>query len=185
MKLIVVLLGLVVIYLSLAVLLSVLPTHPKQLNCNTDKQIYITTNGVHLDIILPRQSVDSELLNQLIITSNIRFVSFGWGDKQFYLNTPEWSDLTFPVALQALFLRSESAMHVTPYQNSYESWNKLKICNEQLNTLNEYIVDSFEKEDLGEIKKIDVSGYGYNDYFYEANKSFTVFMFLVLNVDNE
>ena len=167
--------GLIFLYFIFAALLSVLPTHPKSLNCQPDKQIFITTNGVHLDIIIPKKRINPQLLKQLNVASNTRFVSFGWGDKQFYLNTPEWSDLTFPVAFRALFLKSESAMHVTPYNSLYKSWNEIKICDQQLQTLNRYIADSFDMDESGKIIKIDVAGYGYNDYFYKANNSFTVF----------
>jgi len=96
-----------------AFILSLLKTHPVKLNCLAEKEIFVSSNGVHLDIILPLENIDSEFLRKLEIPSQTEYISFGWGDKQFYVNTPEWKDLTFKTAFTALFLKSESAMHVT------------------------------------------------------------------------
>ncbi|MFW6275131.1 MAG: TIGR02117 family protein [bacterium] len=162
-------------YLAVAVILSLLPTHPADLDCQKNYTIYVNTNGVHIDIIIPKNHLDKNLATQLQVLPSTGYIAFGWGDKKFYLNTPDWSDLTFPVAFQALFLRSETAMHVTRYRNQYRSWKPIKICSSQLDELNQYISSSFETDDKGNIIKIDVNGYGYNDYFYEAKGSFSLF----------
>jgi len=168
-------LGLVFLYFFFTLVFSYLPTHPPEINSEKNKTIFITSNGVHLDIILPVDDVDLALTEQLKLSSEVKFVSFGWGDKLFYINTPEWSDLTFRVAFTAVFLKSESAMHVTPYTTNYNSWRRLEISQNQLKILNDYILDSFEKNEQGKILQIKAEGYGYNDYFYKATGSFTLF----------
>jgi uncharacterized protein (TIGR02117 family) len=170
-----ILISIIVIYIVMAALLSILKTHPPKSNCNSDNEIYITTNGVHLDIILPVTNVESEFLNKLEILSGTKYVSFGWGDKEFYINTPEWKDLTFKTAFKALFLKSETAMHVTCYSTSYSSWKKIKICSSQLDLLNKYIEKSFSKNENGGLQKIAVPGYYQSDFFYEAKGSFSLF----------
>ncbi len=164
-----------VLYFIAAIVFSVLKTHPPNLNCITDKEIFITTNGVHLDIILPLENVDREFLNKLEILPGTKYVAFGWGDKEFYINTPQWKDLTFKTAFKALFLKSETAMHVTGYRNSYSSWRKIKLCSSQLGTLNSYIEKSFLKTGNGNLQKIAVPGYYGYDAFYEAKGSFSLF----------
>src|SRR5665811_228628 len=84
----------ILIYLTSALIFSVLKTHPPKLNCPAENEIFITTNGVHLDIILPVKFIDTEFLKKLEILPQTKYVAFGWGDKQFYINTPEWKDLT-------------------------------------------------------------------------------------------
>lgn len=163
-------------YLVIAVLLSLVPTHPPSLDCEKNREIFITTNGVHLDVILPVDFLNDELARQLKLSPEIRYVAFGWGDKQFYLETPQWSDLTVPVALKAVFLKSESAMHVTRYTNSNRSWIPFKICQVQLKELNRYIIGSFEKNSKGNFIQLHVGGYGNNDAFYEATGSFSLFI---------
>lgn len=162
-------------YFITAVLLSVLKTNPKKIICPAENEIFISTNGVHLDIIIPVQNVDYELLKKLEIQPQTEYIGFGWGDKQFYINTPEWKDLTFKIAFNALFLKSETAMHVTCYRNSYAEWRKIMLCSSQLYTLKNYIEKSFQKNENGTLQKIDVSGYYETDAFYEAKGSFSLF----------
>lgn len=164
-----------VIYFAVALLLSFLPTHPPEKNCQPEHKIFVSTNGVHLDIILPIENIDPDLRSQLQLPTGTHFVSFGWGDKEFYIKTPEWSDLTFPVAFRALFLKTEAAMHVTSLGRTFSDWKELEICTGQLNALNSYINSSFKKNETGELQKLDFPGYTSYDVFYEANGSFTVF----------
>jgi len=131
--------NLLLLYVLGAIIFSLLGTHPPEKQCVPGNEIYISTNGVHLDIIIPADEIDKTLYNQLEITPKTEFISFGWGDKQFYIQTPEWKDLTVPVAFKALFLKSETAMHVTRYSKSYPHWNKIAVCPEQLEILNGYI----------------------------------------------
>jgi uncharacterized protein (TIGR02117 family) len=169
------LIGLPVLYLAAALLLSVLPTHPSEKNCRPEHKIFVATNGVHLDIILPVENVDPDLRSQLQLAAGTRFVAFGWGDKEFYIKTPEWSDLTFPVAFRALFLKTETAMHVTSLGRSFNNWKEVEICDGQLHALNSYIDSSFKKNATGELQKLDFPGYTGQDDFYEANGKFTIF----------
>jgi uncharacterized protein (TIGR02117 family) len=170
-----VLFGLPMLYLAAALLLSVLPTHPPEKNCRPEHKLFVSTNGVHLDIILPVENIAPDLRSQLSLPAVTRFVAFGWGDKEFYIKTPEWSDLTFPVAFRALFMKTEAAMHVTSLGRSFNGWKEVEICTGQLHALNSYINSSFKKNETGELQKLDFPGYTSYDDFYEANGSFTIF----------
>jgi uncharacterized protein (TIGR02117 family) len=165
----------VILYFLAALVLSYMKTHPPKQDCVTDKEIYITTNGVHLDIILPVENVEPEFLSRLEILPGTKYVSFGWGDREFYINTPEWKDLTLITAFKALFLKSETAMHVTCYSTSYSSWRNIKICASQLDLLNSTIKKSFSKNENGSFNKLAVPGYYNSDFFYEATGSFSLF----------
>ncbi len=169
------LLSVVIIYLLAALVFSLIPTHPLNTNCSQTKDIFIVSNGVHVDIILPVENIEPEFLNKLGVEKETKFVAFGWGDKEFYINTPEWSDLTFSTTFRALFLKSKTAMHVTSYQDLYYSWEKLKLCKLQLNGLNQYIENSFIKTENGYLNKNDIEGYNNYDSFYDARGTFTIF----------
>ena len=169
------LISIIILYFVSALIFSVLKTHPQKLKCQAKNEIFITSNGVHLDIILPVEKINYEFLKELDLLPQTKFVSFGWGDKQFYINTPEWKDLSFKTAFTALFMKSETAMHVTCYSNSYSSWRKLKLCNSQLDTLKNYIENSFQKNENGTLRKIEVAGYYETDAFYDAKGSFSCF----------
>jgi hypothetical protein len=56
-----ILIGLPVLYLLTALLLSFLPTHPPEQNCQPEHKIFVSSNGVHLDIILPVENIAPDL----------------------------------------------------------------------------------------------------------------------------
>ncbi|MFW5774203.1 MAG: TIGR02117 family protein [Tangfeifania sp.] len=170
-----VLAGLTVIYFLTALFLSYLPDIPEDGNCEPDQTIYITSNGVHLDIVLPVKNMEKQLLSMLEIPAETQFVSFGWGDKNFYIKTPEWSDLTIPVAFKAAFLKSDAAMHVIRHRQTYRHWKKVELCRHQLDSLNSFIENSFKKTETGGLQKINFPGYSEDDSFYEAKGYFTLF----------
>lgn len=165
----------IILYFTAALFLSYLKTHPPKQDCLTDKEIYITTNGVHLDIVLPVENIEPEFLNLLVILPGTKYVSFGWGDREFYINTPEWKDLTFKTAFKALFLKSETAMHVTCYRGFGRDWKPVQLCGSQINSLNGHIEKSFIENENGKLLKLDVPGYFENDAFYAAKGSFSLF----------
>lgn len=170
-----ILMGILLIYFLSAVLLSFLKTHPPKLNCIPNNEIFITTNGVHLDIIVPVEKLDYYFKEKLGVLPHTKYISFGWGDKDFYINTPEWKDLTFKTAFKALFLKSETAMHVAFYTNTHRSWKILSLCESQLVTLNKYIENSFRETENGKLQKSAFPGYFENDLFYDAKGSFSLF----------
>ena len=164
-------LGLLVLiagYFLIAVVLSTISTNPKELKCEKDKEIYITTNGIHLDIIISKAYLNNQIQQELQIDEKVKYASFGWGDKGFYLETPTWEDLKLKTAIKALFLKSETAMHLTTYNQKYDSWLIQPVCDSQLETLIDYINNSFERDDEGKIIEIKDPGYTEYDKFYEA-----------------
>ena len=169
------LLAATVIYFMFAFAFSYLPTHPPADDCRATHKIFIATNGVHLDLIMRLDQIDPVFAHQLEAPPFTRYVSFGWGDKNFYIHTPEWSDLTFPVAFKALFLRSETAMHVNYFSQQQSWWNPLCLCENQLMQLHSYIEDSFERTSDGNLIKLDFEGYTDFDSFFEAKGAFTLF----------
>jgi uncharacterized protein (TIGR02117 family) len=158
-----------------AFVLSVLSTHPAPSVCPEKKPVYVTTNGVHLSIIVPLNQLDTAFAEELELTPGTRFVSFGWGDRGFYLTTPTWADLTFKTAFRALFLRTPSAMHIDDYSFRGNSWHEVQLCPEQQGKLLADIRTSFTTDSLGHIIVIPHAGYTPSDRFFEANGHFTCF----------
>ena len=123
------------------------------------KEIFISTNGIHLNIIIPKEHLKGRIQQELQLQEYTNYVSFGWGDKIFYLETPTWGDLKFTTALRAIFLKSEAAMHITNYQRRNDNWLKVSICEEQLELLLAYLNNSFTRNNQGSIIEIKDSGY--------------------------
>ncbi len=166
------LLGLVLLYLALAVLLSLLSTRPDPVPGVRDRQLYVSSNGVHTDFILPVALVPRELLDQLGYLADYPYLAFGWGDKGFYLDTPTWAELKATTAIRAMLLPSPTAVHVTGYDSIGSDWARLPLTGGQVDILNGYIAETFRSDGGGRIIHINRAGYGDNDEFYEALGSY-------------
>ena len=158
-----------------AILLSYFTTTPDKVACQQQETAYVATNGVHLYIILPIDQVEKELTNKLPVDERVHYLSFGWGDKEFYTKTPNWSDLTFSTAFTALLQDSPAALHMITYRSKRRHWYPVTLCPEQVNQLNNYIKQFFKTEDGSFIKIHDVPGYSANDHFYEAKGNYSLF----------
>lgn len=151
----------------------------------TDKNIpiYILSNGVHVDIVMPLKneikdwSTQISYLHTKAKDSTKNLLAFGWGDKGFYLDTPTWADLKVSTAAKAVSGLSSSAMHVTFYGTLKEDENckKFFISESQYQEMIHYIENSFTLDKENKIQRIGTHSYGKNDIFYEAKGSYNLF----------
>jgi uncharacterized protein (TIGR02117 family) len=144
--------------------------------------IYILTNGVHTDLVLPFQNEEmdwSEYVSPSETTSGkiTSYVAFGWGDKGFYLQTKTWGDLKFKTAFNALFYLSNTAIHVSFYNKlqENESCKKIYISKDSYQRLATYIKQSFKPDANGNSQLIKSAHYWDNDIFYEATGRYSLF----------
>lgn len=168
-------LALIGIYLALALALSLLGTGPETHTCEQKAPFFVATTGIHLEIVLPRDQLPPYLEETLELPERTLFVAFGWGERDFYLNTPTWKDLKPGRALKALLIPSPSALHVSGYAHPHPDWNALPICEGAYAKLNSYITSSFSKGPDGRPLKIDHPGYNDHDAFYEANRRYSCY----------
>jgi len=172
-----------VLYIIVALILPRFSVNSKDENPKEDVAIYIKSNGVHTDIVVPIKTKYKDWSEKLKFEhipskdSTMQFVGLGWGDKGFYLNTPEWSDLKFSTAFNAAFYLGTSAMHATFYKQIKENENciKINISKEEYANLIKYIEDSFQLDADGNPILINATTYGQNDSFYEANRKYSLF----------
>ena len=170
---------LLLMYSLISLILMRLPVNTRKPD-NGTIPIYIMTNGVHLDVVLPYKHLlkdwSGELSSNEQKANKVNFVSFGWGDENFYRYVEDWSDLTFGVAFNAVFLRSSSAMHVMFYNSLTEGeyTRKILVDSTQYNTITNFIEHSFQKENNAFVPISDINYYGY-DQFFKANGSYNLF----------
>lgn len=183
LKLVLFLLGLILLYVIIAYLLSLI-TIEKEANTKPEVEIFILTNGVHTDIVMPVKSDQIDWSQQIqykntqAADSTYQYIAMGWGDKGFYLETPEWSDLKASVAFKAASGLSSSAIHATYYKQMKlgNDCKSMLISKEQYQRLITYITNSFQKDASGNfIPIITDANYGKTDAFYEANGSYSIF----------
>ena len=170
-------------YLLIVTLLSFVSVNEDFAENQKEIPIYILTNGVHTDVVLPLKSEHYDWTNQLkpehtkAKDSTYQYAALGWGDKGFYLETPTWADLKTSTALKAASGLSSTAMHVTFYKDLKESnsCKKLQISSDNYKKLILFINESFQTKS-GEFLKIETNAvYGKHDVFYEANGSYSLF----------
>lgn len=137
------------------------------------KTVYLSTNGVHLDIILHREDISHSLRAGLVGDGN--YFAFGWGEENFYLNTPTWGDLTVENGFRALFLNSSSLMHVKRWDTPASDWVAVTLSNTQLQQLNQHLAASFQPDARGQKTHLPNAGHLPTSDFYKAKGSYTLF----------
>lgn len=149
---------------------------------NRDIPIYIVSNGVHTDLLLPLDM--SQKTDQLIIENQNHgslpaYIAYGWGDKGFYLETPTWADLKFSTAFKAVTGLSSAAMHITLYKHAPqldESTFKILVNTEQLAKLRTYVGKDFIYQN-NKLVYINCCWYhnDHSDAFYDSRGSYSLF----------
>lgn len=146
--------------------------------------IYILTNGVHTDIVVPLRNEITDWSKEVKFSNTIskdtafNLLSLGWGDRAFYMETPTWADLKASTALKAAFGLSRSAVHATFYKrlNEDSTCVRINLSTAQYSRLVKYIENSFSKDSSGHfIPIITNANYDNNDAFYEAKGSYHLF----------
>lgn len=149
-----------------------------------DVTVYLKTNGVHADIVVPVHNqfkdwrVDVPFADTRAGDSTLGFLTFGWGDKAFYLDTPTWADLKFSTAFRAAFALSTTAMHTTYYDTMTEDETCIRFTMgaAQYQRLVNYLGKGFERDSAGRTIVIPTEArYGQHDAFYEAVGTYSLF----------
>jgi uncharacterized protein (TIGR02117 family) len=176
------LMAFIALYLFSAYCLSRI-TIDKEADTKEEVTIYILTNGVHTDLVVPITtdlydwSREIKFENTLAENKQYKYLAMGWGDKGFYLETPEWKDLKASVAFKAAFALSTTAIHATYYKTITvgENCREIIVSKEQYQRLVNYITNSFKKDKNGKFIHIVTNAvYGLDDAFYEANGSYSM-----------
>lgn len=172
----------VVIYFVVAIIFSIIPV-AKEPNAEKAVGIYILSNGVHTDIVVPVKYKNTDwqsfipVKNTLSKDANVHYIAFGWGDKGFYLETPTWADLKFTTAVAAMSGFNNTAMHTTYYKSLHENdrCKKMYLNEGQYQRLCAFIKKSFQLDALGESIYIPTNMmYGRYDAFYEAAGHYSI-----------
>lgn len=146
-------------------------------------RLCVRTNGIHADIVVPSVSdiVDWQIQHPIqhfpALTTPYDYISFGWGDRGFYLYAPTWSELTVGTALTAVSGLGSAALHVEYIDTiaSDETTACTRISSEQYRVLAEYIRSTFKVDSAGAVILIDAPGYTESDAFYEAQGAYHIF----------
>lgn len=151
---------------------------------STSIPCFLKSNGAHVDVVMPIRSDYhdwSKVFDQSHIQdadSTFSWIAFGWGDKNFYLNTPTWGDLTFTTAFSAAFWLSSGAIHVTYYKelSKSESCLPFELSPQQARRLFAFIKNDLHLNENQQALLIPTDRvYGSRDAFYDSKKSYSLF----------
>jgi len=171
------------LYFSSELILSKVTNDYKKYN-NLEYEIYLKSNGVHTDIVLP---IDNNIIywpnlfpfeNTISKSKDFNYIAIGWGDKGFYLDTPTWSELKVSTALVAGLGIGKTALHITYYKDMQEDdlTIKVPISKEQYASIVSTVKKNLQYDDKGKSINIKTNAqYGENDAFYEAIGSYSIF----------
>ena len=137
--------------------------------------IYVETNGIHTGIVLPvaAAGVDLSLLFRPTDLPNANnagnWLAIGWGDRDFYLNTPTWADLRLRTVVIALVGSGSSLIHVDHLDRPYPDADRraVRITPAQYRSLVRAIAATLKRGTDGHPRTI--AGYSDLDIFYEAH----------------
>lgn len=177
--------GFILLYLLAELAISRIPVNKDVAqHTSNDYTVYLLSNGVHTDIVLPAVSTVNNWYHTFPATntksqdSTLPYIAIGWGDKGFYLETPEWSQLKPRVAFNAVTGLGDAALHVTYYKTmtAHDKCIAVSISAAQLKQLTSYVLSSLDMSDsLTSIVLPTDAQYGDNDAFYEAKGSYHLF----------
>lgn len=146
-------------------------------------RVYAHPTGLHTDIIVPIRSniIDwGEYFRETdfpLFDSQWDYIALGWGDRRFFLETPEWSDLTVANAAGALLWPSPTAMRVQLRREKALPKDCIRIIlsEEDYAELADFLLKSFQLDSHNSWIHIADSGYGGADTFYESRGKYHLF----------
>ena len=149
--------------------------------------IYLSSNGMHTDFILPicHEQFDWEKiidLDQFAITNRkTGYLGIGWGDRAIYLELTDWAELKPGLALKTLFWPTPTILHVKAYDElpgsdpGWKYFHSVTISSGQYLALCEYILDFFQLDAGQKTQLVEGKGYTDSDNFYEAAGTYHLF----------
>jgi uncharacterized protein (TIGR02117 family) len=139
--------------------------------------IYLIKQRWHTAIVFHTEDVDTTILPEVKYFLKAGLIDIGWGDEAFY----QHPDFDWNLAYHALFYPTPSTLRMEgifismlEYFNISEIVVELKINNEQLTFLLNYIADTIWR-DSEENNKILSTQYLSRVYFFKANGEYHLF----------
>lgn len=137
----------------------------------TGVTIMVETNGVHTAIVMPLISAQKDWRTDFPASDlpspdrPYTHVSVSWGEREVFLNTPTWSDLSIGTALNAA-VGGDGLLHVAHYirPGPSEYHRRLTISEAEYGRL----VTAIERQVLPASQRETYRGYAGYDVFYDA-----------------
>jgi uncharacterized protein (TIGR02117 family) len=175
----------ILLFVAAAILLGNTPVNTDFQDAGAEGiEILVLNNGVHADLVLPIDNTRFRWLDHFMETdframnSGHRYAIFGWGDRQFYMETRTWDDLKVSNVVKAFAGLGKTVVHVSLTEDL--NWPKdrsrsIRITPDQFERLCRRLLETFERKESGALVLIPQAGYHEQDAFYEARGSYHLF----------
>jgi uncharacterized protein (TIGR02117 family) len=131
--------------------------------------IYVATNGIHTGLILPTRTAEHDW-SPLVRPEHLRdpryagrYLWVGWGEAEFYLNTPTWAEVSPRTVLAAATGSDKSLMHVDHLLEPWSDAQPIHLSRPEYLKLVAAVRGSFDLT-----RPQPIPGYGPADVFYPA-----------------
>ncbi|HEV7658634.1 MAG TPA: TIGR02117 family protein [Allosphingosinicella sp.] len=175
------------IYFAAALFLGLIPANVafRQPPPGHGITIYVRSNGVHTDIVMPKVNAEMDWRPYADPAhlreprwGNADHVAIGYGNREFYLNTPTWGDLSLGVAFTAMLGGGTTLLHVEHIDRpgTEDKQRPIRLAPDQYRRLVAFIRERFRLGPDGRPIPVPGRGYGPYDAFYEANGGFSAIL---------
>jgi uncharacterized protein (TIGR02117 family) len=139
-------------------------------------EIMVETNGVHTALVLPLVTpekdwrADFPAADLALPDRPYTHVSVSWGEREVFLNTPTWLDLSPLTVLRVIGIGGDGLLHAAHYVRPAPSADArpVRLTREQYRRL----VAAIERS-LPQGSRVRYPGYGPQDVFYDAPGRYT------------
>ena len=142
--------------------------------------IMIASNGVHTSVVMPVRAGGLDW-HQVFPPSDLgdparpyTHVGISWGQREVFLDTPTWADLSPLLVLRVVGLGGEGLMHVEHWTNPQPSdrFRPLRISHARYRALARALLRDLPPPDA----RRAYPGYTPRDVFYDASGTYTLYL---------
>lgn len=170
------------LYLLAALVGALVPRNAGWSEPDSGVLVFVRSNGAHADLVLPVRAagLDWHLLappgHAAEADAAAGWIAIGWGQREFYLETERWADLTVRTAARAL-TGGDPLMHVAhlPEPRPSPRMRPLRLTPDAYRRLARHMAAAFARGEGGAPIPLPGTGYAGNDVFYEARGTYHAF----------
>lgn len=168
------------LYLLAAIVGALVPANAGWREPDDGITLFMRSNGVHTSIVVPVSAAGIDwraLVDPRDFEGGMRagdHLAFGWGHRQFYLETPRWVDLKPQVAVRALSGIGGTLMHVEHLHQpaTGPGQRPVRVTAMQYRALAGFIAAGFAPAGG---RPVAIPGYTASDRFYAARGRYNLF----------
>jgi uncharacterized protein (TIGR02117 family) len=139
-------------------------------------EILVGSNGVHTELIMPLITPEKDWRADFPVTElavpdrGFTHIAISWGEKEVFLNTPTWWDLSPTTVLRIIGIGGDGLLHVAYYVRPApaDDFRPIVLTSAQYRRL----VAGIERA-LPQGERVRYDGYGPEDVFYDAPGHYT------------